>query len=408
MEFNRFKQLLESKLGNVKPLIVEQGEIIKQGAQGDPYQYKKIGNDFYFAKKGSNDWKKATTDKSINAIKQNVFSIQTKNDVVKPNKETIKPEVNFCPVISQNSKDIEDLSNILSTYKNYNTINSKISILAKLYNKIAKFPQRISCQMALNQIRPGYKDKNLIVVDTLQKVLYVFDKFGNFIDKTVIISGADKQSLDPQLIAKSLLSWEDQAKSLGFEWKQGKGYVDVTGKNRKYDSELVYSDTKKSKTRFLPKGIFTTGGNLKSDKEYAGSKDNLLTLIKNNKEISQAIHGYYVEQPRTEALNLAKQLLNDPTNPSLTDNFIKAVSAGKINLSQSYGCINLPQEFLPTLRNYLTNSYVFNIGETGDNYLVNNTNTYFDKMINSQGCPSPKSLGAEPIIGFDSTSTGVA
>ena len=33
MEFNRFKQLLESKLGNVKPLIVEQEEIIKQGAQ---------------------------------------------------------------------------------------------------------------------------------------------------------------------------------------------------------------------------------------------------------------------------------------------------------------------------------------------------------------------------------------
>jgi len=413
MEINRFKQLLESKIGDVRPLINEQ-EIVKQGSSGDPYKYKQVGNDYFFTKKDSENWTKAIKPESIDAIKTKIFQStpeKIKKDPIKvnhlntntnsvnsKNKEVIN--TNFCPILSKNTKDIVDIAQIISVYKDYDTINKRLTSLAKIYNKIGKFPQRISCQMALNKLRPEYKDKNLIVVDTQQKLLYLFDKNGNFIEKTYIISGRSKQSKNATEIAKALLSWDDSVKYLGFKWVPNKGYVDNTGKNRKFNEEEVLRVADK----FLPKGIYTTGDKMGTDPTYAGGKDNELFLYKGKNELMQAIHGYYVEAPRTRALQKAKKLMSNPKDPSATKDFLDAISSGELNLSQSYGCINVPQEFLPTLRTYMKNSYVFNIGESGDNYLVNNTENYFDKMLNSESCPSPKSLGAQPTSDFDSQS----
>lgn len=399
MDIKRFMQLLESKLGDVRPLIIEQSVIIKQGKPGDPYQYKKVGNTFYYSKRNSENWIQVTKPSAIESVKTKVFNIKSE-EVIKKTDNNIKS--NFCPTISKNTTDIEGLNELLSLYKNYDSINITLNSLARLFNSLAKFPLRISCQMALNKIRPLYKDKNLIVVDTLSKLLYVFDKNGKFIEKTEIISGQRKQSEDPKVISKALEGWVDSVKSLGFKWVNNK-WVDTTGKNRVLTDDLV-NDTvlKNIKTRFLPKGIYTTGKKIESDPEYAGDKDNVVWLYKNGTELFQAIHGYFVEPSRTEVFNLTKKLMTNPKDPSVTKEFLNAVSSGKVNLSQSYGCINLPKEFVPILKTYMTDSYVFNIGESGDNYLVNNTQNYFDKMTNSENCPSPSSLGAEPITGFES------
>jgi hypothetical protein len=52
---------------------------IEQGKPNDPYQYKfeDDGNTqkYYYAKKGSNNWKQSVTPKSVEAIKKNVFGI---------------------------------------------------------------------------------------------------------------------------------------------------------------------------------------------------------------------------------------------------------------------------------------------------------------------------------------------
>jgi hypothetical protein len=330
------------------------------------------------------------TIKQWGNIKNRNLFLQTEN--IKSKNTNVNSE--FCPTISDKSKDIKDLNTLLQTYKSYEKINTFLNIGAKIFSNQG-FPQRISCELSLNKIRPGYKDKNLIIVDTLQKLIFVFEKNGKFVQQSVIISGENKQSQDPKTIAKALLGWDDQVKNLGFKWDTNKKqYVDTTGKNRKYNPELVYSDTEKSGTKFLPKGIYTTGKSLDSDEEYAGNKDNMLSLFKDNKEIGQAIHGYYLEKPREIALANAKKLLSNPNNPNVSKEFLDSIGAGKINLSRSYGCINVPSEFLPVLRKYMVNSYVFNIGETGDNYLVNNAENYFDKMLNYENCPSPQSLGA--------------
>jgi hypothetical protein len=52
---------------------------IEQGKPNDPYQYKfeDDGNvqKYYYAKKGTNNWKQSVTPKSVEAIKKNVFGI---------------------------------------------------------------------------------------------------------------------------------------------------------------------------------------------------------------------------------------------------------------------------------------------------------------------------------------------
>ena len=53
---------------------------IEQGNAGDPYQYKfeDDGNTqkYFYAKKGSDDWKQSVTPKSVDAIKRNIFKIR--------------------------------------------------------------------------------------------------------------------------------------------------------------------------------------------------------------------------------------------------------------------------------------------------------------------------------------------
>jgi hypothetical protein len=307
-----------------------------------------------------------------------------------------------CQVIGPKTSGIQDLSQIVASFSKsypkvepYALINKTINRYAESY-KSQGIPQRTACELGLIQIRPGYKDKNAFIVDTLNKILYLYNNQGQFIGKTDMISGKNKQSVDPKVIAKSLMSWDEQAKSLGFKWLDNKGYVDQTGKNRKYDAEIIYADTDKSKARFLPKGIYTTSG-LGSDSEYAGKTQNVLSLYDGNKPISQAIHGYYIEQPRTEALKKAAQVLSNPNDKRVSQEFMDLVTNNQVNLSQSYGCINVPENFVPYLRKYGPNSYVFNMGEDKQNYLVQNTENYFEKMQNSQSCPSPQSLGAIPI-----------
>lgn len=43
---------------------------IKEGGKDDPYKYKKDGEDFYFAKKGTDQWKKAVKPEGIESIKK--------------------------------------------------------------------------------------------------------------------------------------------------------------------------------------------------------------------------------------------------------------------------------------------------------------------------------------------------
>jgi hypothetical protein len=405
---------------NKNSIILEQEKIVTD--YDKKYDYKQIGNDYFYKLKNTDKWIKAS-GKGLEAISSKVFKnnvgqpkTQTNNSTESTKKQpttnvsvnTTKPQTdtrvkNFCPTITKNS-EIADLSNIVSFWSEKYPNFEIYGFLNKLMNNFASYyytqirNERISCEAALVKLRPEYKDKNSIIVDSLQKLIFIFDMNGKFIGKSQIISGADKQSKDAKVIAQSLLSWDEQANKLGFQWVTGQGYKDKTGENRKYDAEMIYKDTESTKTRFLPKGIFKTGSKLISSSEYAGGSDNVLQLIdNNNKVLGQAIHGYYIEQPRTQALKRAKEVLSTPNDPVISKEFIDLVSSGKVNLSQSYGCINVPNEFLPYLRKYMKDAYVFNIGEDKTNYLASNASDFMTKSMSGESCKSPSSLGATPL-----------
>jgi hypothetical protein len=430
-EKNRILEMHESATKRL--YLKEQYEDIRQGGPGDPYQYAKKDGKYFYAKKGTENWIEQKNQKGIDSIKSAIYGEKvqqtTQPDAQKPKPDAQKPKPDaqkpkpdaqkpkpdespkqYCPYINQNSKQIVDINNIYQYYKKelnlpttsegglWKYINNLIDERAEIYFKTIK-DNRISCQIALNGIRPLVRTYNLIVVDTLHQFIYLFDPNGNFIAKDAIISGKNKQSTDPKTIANAMLSWEDMATKAGFKWVSGKGYVDQTGKNRQYNHEIVYSWADKNKTRFTSPGIFDLGTTT-SDSEYAGGANNVKNLVKGNEEVANAIHGYYIEQPRTVALQKARKFLGDVKNPEAKKSFIDAVSSGGLNLDMSYGCINVTVEFLNILRKYWNKAKVFVLSESTDNYLVDNPENYFDKMMNNTECPSPDSLGAQYASNF--------
>lgn len=395
-----------------KNIINENFTDIKQGYGGDPYQYAKKDGKYYYAKKGTNNWIEQKNVIGINAIKTIIYNEKpssskptspTQNKPVQP-----KPAPKFCPTINANSKQIYDINGIYNYYvkqlnKTGNSVwtyvNNEIEKKALNYNKTIK-DDRISCQIALNCVRPLVRNFNLIVVDTLQQLIYLFGPQGNFIAKDAIISGKNKQSTDPKTIANALVSYNEAVIKSGFKWVDGKGYVDQTGKNRKWDVEYVYDWVDKSKTRFVPSGVYGLGKKI-SDAEYAGGTDNVRGLMKGNKELFAAIHGYYIEDKRTNAIQKARNYIGNVTNPEAKKQFQDVISTGNLNLDMSYGCINLSVPFLNILKKYWDSAKVFVVSESSTNYLVNNPVEYFDKNMNSQSCPSPQALGADMASNFD-------
>ena len=323
------------------------------------------------------------------------------------------PLKQICPKIT-NTSNLERFDTKNKTQSQLNDINATINRYSVEYTNQG-IPTRISCQAALNKIRPGFKDKNLIIVDSREHLIYIYDKNNKFIAKDVVITGAHSQSQESQKIASAFVTIEEWITKQGYtqikpidvfkykgaligDWVDSKGNL----MNKQKMEDLGYDMLTKMGTRFLPKGIYGTT-DTKTDSHYTGGENNIVHIKKGDKIISQAIHGYFKEESRTVALNAAKKLLSDPTNPSVSKEFLKAANLKQINLSHSYGCINVPERMVPYLEKYIADSYVFNIGEDQNNYLVQNSETFFKKM-EEPFCPSPQSFGAEIPAEFNQMS----
>lgn len=314
-----------------------------------------------------------------------------------------KPLKQLCPILT-NSSNIEGFDLRNKTQDQLKAYNVIINGYAIAYNNEG-IPVRISCQAALNKIRPGFKDKNQIIIDSREHLIYVYDKNNKFIAKDAVITGADAQSKTAEVIARSFMDFNDKLEASGFKQTMS-GIVDTTGKNRTYDFKYILAKNQEMGSRFLNPGVYTTSKSTTDDAHYAGKENNILSLshLKQG-DVLQAIHGFVTTDPnRVAAMNLAKNVLSDPTNPSVGKKFLDMVKLKQINLSQSYGCINVPERFVPYLERYMKDSYVFNISEDQNNYLVQNTENYFEKM-KEPFCPSPSSLGAEIPAEFDQLST---
>lgn len=413
LEGEKERILEQHRKANEKKLFLEQNTNLQDktisGTGSDKYDYKREKGRYFTKLKTASKWIDITNTRFEAPVRKNIFKdydvTDKKVDQTIPKVQTnVEKQVsgkgsNFCQTVTKDSSKIKDIKMTILLLGGEQVVNDLMNSFALKFNE-AGIPKEISCQIALNRLRPTYKDKNTIIVDSYNKLIYVFDKNNKFIAKDVIISGYNKQSQDAKKIAHALLSWEEACKEEGFAWKDGVGYVDVTGKGRKYNPDIIYNAAEKMGSRFLPADIYKSAGKTKDNPHYAGGEKNVLNLFQlsdNNKakEISIAIHGYYLEQPRKLALDKARKLLGNPSNPSVSEEFLDAVGAGKINLSQSYGCINLSEDFVPILNKYITDSYIFNISEDRNNYLVDNSYEFLKKNQETPNCLSPDSFNAE-------------
>jgi hypothetical protein len=384
---NNGKEIAKIKTSEIEDLegtikTTSLNEQVAQGAQGDPYEYKKEGDVYYARKKGSQKWIK-TSGKMADAISKKIF---TKPTQVKKSTQ-VKTEKQYCPAHPKSS----DVNPALE--KNYQTE------AAKLIGK--GIPTRTSCEISFIKLRPKFSNKSFFVFDSLQNLIYLFDKAGNFVAKSYVLDGADAQSQNSKKIAQALWSWQQQVENMGFKYDpKQKKYLDKTTQKRQYSNDLVYQAIDKNDTRFFPKGIYSVTA-LQTDDEYAGGKNNLFRLkTLDGTEIAQAIHGFYNEPARVVALEQLKTKMGSSASPksaSVPQEFISMVE--KYNQTQkynkSYGCINLPTDFLNIAKPYATGSMLFVIGDTKTNYLVQNSNTFFQQMGDGKNCSDPTSLGVE-------------
>jgi hypothetical protein len=301
----------------------------------------------------------------------------------KPISKDTKTSKNFCPALpSYNNVDVLKVSKYQST-------------AGELISK--GVPTRSACEVSYVSIRPKFSNKNFFVVDTKHNNIYLFNKEGKFVAKSYIIDGYNVQSQDAKKMAEALWSWSENVSGAGFKYdnKLGK-YKDKTG--RPYNSDSIYDYIDKNKTRFFPKGIYSIN-KLAGDENYIGGPNNVfnITTLDGSKNLANAIHGFYNEPPRVKAMLELKRAMGksaSPTSMSIPDSFIKTVEQymGTSKFNKSYGCINIPEDFLKIARPYAAGALVFVIGETEDNYLVQSDN-FFKSMGQSEQCPNVASLG---------------
>ena len=300
--------------------------------------------------------------------------------------------------VSKNTKSSKSFCPAIPSYNNVSMfkITQYQSTAGELISK--GVPTRSACEISYVSIRPKFSNKNFFVVDTRHNNIYLFNKEGKYVEKSYIIDGYNAQSQDAKKIAEALWSWSDEVKAAGFDYDKRTGdYKDRTGKNRKYDKELIYKYIDDNKKRFFPKGIYSIS-ELLTDKEYVGGDNNVFHITTlNGDSIAQALHGFYNEPPRVKAMMELKNAMGksaSPTSMSIPDSFIKMVEQylGTSKFNKSYGCINLPEDFLKIAKPYAVGALVFVIGESQNNYLVQ-SDKFFNNMSQSEKCPNVESLG---------------
>jgi hypothetical protein len=328
------------------------------------------------------------------------------------NKETLKPKIDRQPITQKPSNKkpiITPTKQFCEPHPKDNRVNPKLEVNyqpeAIKLNKIG-IPKRLSCEISFIKLRPEFTKKPFFVVDTRENLIYLFGNNGQFVEKSYTLDGAHGQSEDAKKIAQALMSFEEEMKSIGLSWdSKTKKYKDSKGKTVENYTDEYYDNIDKIGARFFPKGIYSID-NLSTDKEYAGGEDNIFSIkTLDGKQISQAIHGFYNEPQRVEALQRLKSKMGksfNPKNPNVPQAFIDEVTKylNTTKYNKSYGCINVPVDFLNIAKPYAKQKpMVFVIGEKENNYLVNNSDDFFNKMGQGENCVNPAKLGTP--ISFD-------
>jgi len=286
-----------------------------------------------------------------------------------------------CTTFNENSKNlVYDYDQIINAYSAI-TKSSDINVIFKKINedinknvtqyKSAGIPDRTSCEIAFVKLRPQFNGKKIIVTDSLNKLIYLFDENSNFVAKDPLITGRSKQVSSQKEIAD-------------MTYDEKKEYLKNTLKREPTNDEIM------NLASFLNPGVYKTGSAV-TEPSYAGSDKNIsfLTKVSNDKLVGPAIHGVKPTQQRLNALSAAKTKIGSSSEqPNVSSKYLKGYN--KSSLALSSACPNVSKDFIDKYALTIENSFLFNISEDQENYYVNN----FTPLIDATKCYSPQSIGA--------------
>jgi hypothetical protein len=364
---------------------------IVQGPQGDPYQYRNEGNKVYYAKKSDGfdpKWVEVKNPKAIEAVKTKIFKL--KNSNVKPIKKKIEP-------VKKDS-------------------NKSNKIVKKQQIDKYNYTPRIDTELKYI-IDRDLDDKPFFIYDGKENLIYLFDMSkGNWfspippmlVDYTSVVDGADTQQKDAEpfthqdwckvsgLDVTPKLCTNTKAKTFEACMSAGKG------KNPQFDSktktcshEPSYGALIKISKRFLPKGIYSVG-HIGRHEGYVGSGKNVFNLKSSDGEnVAAAIHGIPgLAERLTASKDLESLLQKNISSGKVPQKYLEATKQ-IANANQSFGCIGVPEKFIdnPKVQKLAKNARVFVMGDSNDNYLVQNSSEFFDKLQgDGQQCINPVML----------------
>jgi len=286
-----------------------------------------------------------------------------------------------CTTFNANSKnlvyDYDQIINSYSALTNSSDINVIFSKINEDINKnaiqykSAGIPDRTSCQIAFVKLRPQFIGKKIIITDSKNQLIYLFDENSNFVAKDPLLSGRSKQVTSQKKIAD-------------MTYNEKKEYLKNTLKIEPTNDEIM------NLASFLNPSVYQTGISV-SEPSYAGTGTNLnyLTKVSDGKLVGPAVHGVKPTSQRLLALkNATSKIGSNSETPNVKTSYIKNVD--NYNLDLSSGCLNLNKEFIDKYSLTIQNSFLFNISEDQENYYVNNFNPL---ITDPTKCYSPQSLG---------------
>ena len=296
------------------------------------------------------------------------------------NEETTTP----CTLFNEKSKNlVYDYDQIITSY----SASTKLNDLNLIFNKINEdinanstkyksqgIPDRTSCEIAFVKLRPQFQGKKIIVVDSLNQLIYLFDENSNFVAKDPIITGKSDQ-----------VSSEKQLADMTYDEK--KEYLKNILKREPTSNEIY------NLASFLNPGAYKTGIAV-TEPSYAGSGKNIsyLRKVEDDKLVGPAIHGVKPTKERLKALkNAVSKIGTSSENPNVSKEY--STNYNKSQLELSSGCLNITKEFVDKYALTISNSFLFNISEDQENYYVMD----WSPVIDATKCFSIEGIGGKSV-----------
>jgi peptidoglycan hydrolase-like protein with peptidoglycan-binding domain len=242
----------------------------------------------------------------------------------------------------------------------------------------------------------GLGDSPFFIYDPKDNLIFLFENADKFVAKSQVVDGADMQR---EAASAKVMTIDDWCKASGLD---STPYT-CTNPQTKEKKDPYYSVMKNLKERFLPKGIYKISS-LARNEGYVGGGNNEWSLKDNEGKVStRAIHGIPNLPDRLKASKELESLLkSDMDSGKVPQEYLNAVKQ-IANANLSFGCVGVPAKFVdnPQVKSiletgdkwYKKSVKVFVMGDTGKDYLAQNSVQFFDKLSSDgQNCQNPLSV----------------